>query len=114
MPYSRIIAAAALAIGIAAQLSANAQVLYDSDYGYYGYGPYYRDHGLLDIPGDVVAGVVGGVPGDGYAYGYRPGYAYGYGSGAAACARNFRSFDPETGTYTTYAGEQVLCPYLRG
>ena len=28
------------------------------------------------------------------------------------CAAEFRSFDPETGTYTDYDGETVLCPYL--
>lgn len=33
--------------------------------------------------------------------------------GIAACQRRFRSFDPETGTYMTRSGEQVLCPYLR-
>ena len=27
-----------------------------------------------------------------------------------ACERRFRSFDPLTGTYTSYTGEQVLCP----
>ncbi len=32
--------------------------------------------------------------------------------GASACAREFRSFDPASGTYTTYDGAQVLCPYL--
>lgn len=29
------------------------------------------------------------------------------------CAAQFRSFDPETGTYTSYSGETVVCPYLR-
>jgi hypothetical protein len=33
--------------------------------------------------------------------------------GVAACEREFRSFDPETGTYIDYDGEQVACPYLR-
>ncbi|MGO9544414.1 MAG: BA14K family protein [Rhodomicrobium sp.] len=32
--------------------------------------------------------------------------------GAAACAREFRSFDPASGTYSTYDGRQVVCPYL--
>ena len=28
------------------------------------------------------------------------------------CSRAFRSFDPETGTYTSYDGETLRCPYL--
>jgi BA14K-like protein len=28
------------------------------------------------------------------------------------CARNFRSFEWDTGMYTTYAGERRVCPYL--
>ena len=68
---------------------------------------------------------------------YRRGYRRGYGAGvliggiivgtliAAAiregrardddirrCAYEFRSFDPETGTYITYEGEERVCPYL--
>jgi hypothetical protein len=34
-------------------------------------------------------------------------------SGVAACEREFQSFDRYTGTYITYAGEEVFCPYLR-
>lgn len=29
------------------------------------------------------------------------------------CASRFRSFEWDTGLYTTYGGEKVLCPYLR-
>ena len=29
------------------------------------------------------------------------------------CAQNFRSFEWNTGMYTTYSGERRLCPYLR-
>ncbi|MBU2583677.1 MAG: BA14K family protein [Alphaproteobacteria bacterium] len=29
------------------------------------------------------------------------------------CARDYRSFDWETGTYITYSGDVRLCPYLR-
>jgi hypothetical protein len=29
------------------------------------------------------------------------------------CARRFRSFDWDTGLYTTYGGHTKLCPYLR-
>lgn len=28
------------------------------------------------------------------------------------CAATFRSFDPDSGTYVTYAGETLRCPYL--
>jgi hypothetical protein len=33
--------------------------------------------------------------------------------GLSRCAAQFRSFEPETGYYTTYAGDRVLCPYLQ-
>jgi hypothetical protein len=33
--------------------------------------------------------------------------------GLARCAAQFRSFEPETGYYTTYDGDRVLCPYLQ-
>ena len=79
-------------------------------YREYGYGPHYGG-GLLDIPGEVIAGtadVVGDVL-------EGPAYVAPYPSdGIAACEARFRSFDPATGTYTTYSGEQVLCPYLGG
>lgn len=32
--------------------------------------------------------------------------------GMDRCAATFRSFDPDSGTYVTYAGETVRCPYL--
>ena len=81
-------------------------------YGYreYGYGPHYGG-GLLDVPGEVIAGtadIVGDVL-EGPAY-----VAPAPSDGIAACEARFRSFDPATGTYTTYSGEQVLCPYLGG
>ena len=76
----------------------------------YGYGPYYGG-GLLDVPGEVIAGTAG-IVGDVLE---GPAYAGPYPSdGIAACEARFRSFDPATGTYTTYSGEQVLCPYLGG
>lgn len=31
----------------------------------------------------------------------------------ARCARDFDTFDPETGTYITRSGHERLCPYLR-
>jgi hypothetical protein len=67
-----------------------------------------------------------GYPAYGYGYGYAPGYAYApsYGyvappayaySGGDAwdrCRAQFKSLRAD-GTYTTYGGEQRLCPYLR-
>ena len=51
---------------------------------------------------------------DDYAYDgpyYRPSqYA---GGGRELCAQNFRSFEWNTGLYTTYGGEKRVCPYLR-
>jgi hypothetical protein len=35
------------------------------------------------------------------------------GDAVTRCAAQFRSFEPETGYYTTYAGDRVLCPYLQ-
>jgi hypothetical protein len=32
---------------------------------------------------------------------------------AGRCAAQFRSFEPDTGYYTTYDGDRVLCPYLQ-
>jgi BA14K-like protein len=33
--------------------------------------------------------------------------------GLSRCAAQFRSFEPDTGYYTTYDGDRVLCPYLQ-
>jgi hypothetical protein len=41
-------------------------------------------------------------------------YPSGYnGDPRVICAQNFRSFEWNTGLYTTYSGEKRLCPYLR-
>jgi hypothetical protein len=40
--------------------------------------------------------------------------AYGYyGDARGRCAARFRSFEWDTGLYTTYGGDKRLCPYLR-
>jgi hypothetical protein len=67
-------------------------------------------------------GIIGGIIAS-EAYRSAPGYYYedeAYdvppGSGGdprALCAQTFRSFEWNTGLYTTYAGEKRLCPYLR-
>src|SRR5262245_13703774 len=33
-------------------------------------------------------------------------------NGMQRCAAQFRSFEPDTGYYTTFSGERVMCPYL--
>jgi hypothetical protein len=43
---------------------------------------------------------------------YSYGYTYSGGGGAERCAATFRSFEWDTGLYTTYQGERVRCPYL--
>ena len=65
-----------------------------------------------------IAGAIldGALSDDAYAEGpgyYAEGPAYGEGSSAAQrCAAQFRSFEWDTGLYTTYEGEKRLCPYL--
>ena len=73
------------------------------------------------------AGVVAGAIIADQAYRPRPGYYYddyayagpyyyppGYqGDPRVICAQNFRSFEWQTGLYTTHSGEKRLCPYLR-
>ncbi len=84
------------------------QYVYPGYRYYYGYDPYYA--GPLAVPGDAIAGTAG-VVGDVLVAPYAGPYAP---AGIAACERRFRSFDPATGTYLTYSGERVLCPYLGG
>lgn len=71
-------------------------------------------------------GIFGGAIIANEAYRPRPGYYYddgaydgpyyypaGYrGDPRSICARHFRSFEWNTGLYTTYSGEKRLCPYL--
>lgn len=65
-------------------------------YGYGGYGP------LPFIAGAVGAAIVGGAIYEGRSSG----------SDYERCAATFRSFNPSTGTYVTYGGEERVCPYL--
>ena len=82
---------------------------YHRPYGYY--GPYYRPYYYEPPPPPPVTYhqtqpyVVRPAPGPS-AYGGDP-------DALAKCASRFRSFNAHTGTYTTYEGEQRLCPYLR-
>ncbi len=82
------------------------------------YYPDYTYGSPLDLPAAVIGGTLGLVTGafnapiDG-AYCGGPSCAPSYADRMAACAANFVSFDPFSGTYTTYEGFQVLCPFLR-
>ncbi len=70
----------------------------------------------LDLPAAVVGGTLGFVAGalSATTIGpYDPAFGWSWDQRMAACAANFISFDPVTGTYTTYEGFQVLCPFLR-
>jgi hypothetical protein len=95
-------------------------------WGYRRYPYYRRGWGAAPWIG-LGAGVVIGSIIANEAYRPRPGYYYddyayngpyyypsGYGGDPRAiCAQNFRSFEWNTGLYTTYSGEKRLCPYLR-
>ncbi|MGO9475335.1 MAG: BA14K family protein [Rhodomicrobium sp.] len=81
---------------------------------YDGYGSRYDgrtyDDGRYDRASYDRPAYYGGAYYAGSNYGAHGG-AYGE-SGVAACEREFRSFDPASGTYVTYGGEVLPCPYL--
>ncbi len=68
----------------------------------------------LEIPARIVGGALGLVTGavSGVFWGPPSYFGGSYDERVAACFANFRSFDPSTGTYTTYEGWQVVCPFL--
>ena len=76
-----------------------------------GYGP-----GMMDDDDHHGPGMMWGY-GRMHRYGYGPGmmghYGRRYGGPRERCSAEFRSFEWDTGLYTTYAGEKRLCPYLR-
>ena len=82
------------------------------------YNPDYTYGSPLDLPAAVIGGTLGLLTGtfngtnDGWNCG-GPSCVPSYADRMAACAANYVSFDPFTGTYTTYEGFQVLCPFLR-
>jgi hypothetical protein len=107
---SSLTAASAMPASIGSSLQpADAAITKVQYYTGYDYGS------PLDLPAAVIGGTLGLVTGafnSGY---YSQPYPY-YGTideRMAACAANYVSFDPTTGTYTTYEGFQVLCPFLR-
>jgi hypothetical protein len=65
--------------------------------------------GVGPFLGGLAAGaIIGGAASGGYASG-----TSGTNDAYARCSAQFRSFDPQSGTYTAYTGEQRVCPYLR-
>jgi BA14K-like protein len=85
---------------------------YGRSYGSYGgyYGRPYRRYGYGGVgPLPFIAGAVGAAIVGGAIY---EGRAYSRGSDYERCAATFRSFNPNTGTYVTYGGEERVCPYL--
>ena len=83
---------------------------------YYDPWAFYSGPGPLELPARVIGGTLGLVAGaldGGFACGPGPCYGGTYDERVAACFANFQSFDPASGTYTTYEGYQVLCPFLR-
>ncbi len=67
----------------------------------------------LGIAGAILSGALSdGAYADDYGYADGPGYGEGSSAAMQRCASQFRSFEWDTGLYTTYEGEKRLCPYL--
>jgi hypothetical protein len=123
-PASAAPAGSAMAPALATSGKA-ANAVTDVRYRRWG-GGYGRRHYGRGVALGLGAAIVGGIianeiyrprPGyyyDDYAYDgpyYRPSRFAG--DGRELCAQNFRSFEWNTGLYTTYGGEKRVCPYLR-
>jgi len=108
---------------IAGKTDANAVTQVQWGYRRYGYGRGWGPGPWLGLGAGVVIGSIianeayrprRGYYYDDYAYNGPYYYPSGYsGDPRAICAQNFRSFEWNTGLYTTYGGERRLCPYLR-
>ncbi len=107
---SGLTAVSAMPASIGASLQSGASSITRVQY-YPGY-----EASPLDLPGVVIGGTLGlvtGVLGATTVGPYDSNYGPSWDERMAACAANYISFDPSTGTYTTYEGFQVLCPFLR-
>ena len=108
---SSITAVGAMPASIGAALQPDASSLTKVQWYYPGY-----QTSPLDLPAAVIGGTLGLVTGalSATTFGpYNANYGPSWNERMAACAANYYSFDPVTGTYTTYEGFQVLCPFLR-
>ena len=124
-PASAAPAGSAMAPALATSRKA-ASAVTDVRYRRWGGGYGRRHYGGRGVALGIGAAIVGGIianeiyrPRAGYYYDdyaydgpyYRPSrYS---GGGRELCAQNFRSFEWNTGLYTTYGGEKRVCPYLR-
>lgn len=78
-------------------------------YRYYDY-PYYASRGYY--PSHIGPGFIYHYPGS-YERDYsEAGYSGAPHSAKERCGRRFRSFEWDSGLYTTYRGHKRLCPYL--
>jgi BA14K-like protein len=91
--------------------------------GYHRDGDRDRDRGFIIIPGAVAGAVIGGaIASQGY---YAPGYSddqyyddsaavavapQGGDDAVAYCMQTYRSYDPQSGTYLGFDGQQHPCP----
>ena len=111
---------------LAARSAAQTNVVEARYRGYRGHRHYRHRHRGRNLALGIGVGVLGAIIAS-EAYRSRPGYYYDDGaydgpyavpSGFSGdprtlCAQNFRSFEWNTGMYTTYGGERKVCPYLR-
>lgn len=75
-----------------------------------------RGHLRVADAGDFGAGLAVGIIGSLIAQGIAEEHADRYGDSEwrwRKCDREFRSFEWDTGMYTTYEGDRRVCPYLR-
>lgn len=69
-----------------------------------------------DFGAGLAVGIIGSIIAQGAAEAHRDRGYDGYADEDwrwRKCDREFRSFEYDTGMYTTYGGERRLCPYLR-
>jgi hypothetical protein len=117
-----ISAHAAPAVGNAAnsQISANSGITTVEDHYRHG-NRHWRDrhhrNGFRDVApyiGLGIAGAIieGAINEDAADYDESPVYSDGSSAAMQRCAATFRSFEWDTGLYTTYEGDKRLCPFL--